>query len=179
MCAVVGVGVAFTGESQLLRPPGGQDEDRFESLCLKCDRCRSVCPCSCLTIATLENGVINARTPRIDFHKGYCNFCGKCADVCPTGAILPGFDPDGDKIGIAVVDHDECLAFRGGGCERCVDACPYDAIDFSASYPVVDASRCNGCGQCEYVCPSNVLRSFSGSRSTRGINVCLEDEAAS
>ena len=174
--AVGGVGVAFAGDGTLLRPPGAQDEERFRKLCIKCDRCRSACPQNCITIATVENGFVNARTPRLDFHKGICDFCDKCANVCPTGAILSGFDETTQKIGLAVLDADECLALNGGGCRRCVDSCPYEALEWTGSAPRVIADACNGCGICENVCPSGSLRSFSGSRALRGINVVVEGE---
>lgn len=177
MAAVGGVGVALAGQDELLRPPGAQDETRFLKLCLKCDRCRSVCPQTCITISTLEQGLINARTPRLDFHKGYCDFCGKCADVCPTGAILPGFDEAVDRVGVAVIDEDECLAFSGsGGCRKCIEECPYEAIVAVAGVPRVIADSCNGCGICEHACPSGSLRAFSGDRKRRGINVVCGSE---
>lgn len=171
MCAVGGIGTALSGKGDILRPPGGQDSARFAALCIKCDRCRSACPEGCITVATLENGILNARTPRMDFHKGFCTFCSKCADVCSTGAISAGFDLNVQKIGCAVIDQDQCLAYNGGGCRKCADACTYGAISWTGSHPVVDASLCNGCGICENACPSNSLRSFSGSRDTRGINI--------
>ena len=34
----------------------------------------------------------------------------------------------------------------------------------------IDQEKCNGCGICEYRCPSNTYRSFSGG-TRRGINV--------
>lgn len=74
LCAVGGVGTALNGKGGILRPPGGQDAARFSALCIKCDRCRSACPESCITMATLENGILNARTPRLDFHKGTARF---------------------------------------------------------------------------------------------------------
>ncbi len=75
------------------------------------------------------------------------------------------------RIGVAVIDGDRCIGWIQGSCRVCVDACPYDAMSTDASgRPVVDATRCNGCGICEYRCPSNTYRSFSGG-TRRGINV--------
>jgi len=179
MFCVGGAGVALAGEQTLLRPPGGQDEATFRKLCLKCDRCRSACPRGCITITTIENGLLNARTPRLDFHKGSCDFCGICSAVCPTGAIAAGFDAETQKVGIAVLDENECLALNGGGCQRCIDACPYGALEWTGSAPRVVVDACNGCGACENVCPSGSLRSFSGARTQRGINVVAESGAQS
>lgn len=108
----------------------------------------------------------------MDFHRGACDFCGKCEDVCPAGSIL-GAHETSSVIGIAEVDQQRCIAWVQGGCEVCVEACPYDALSLDESArPVVNASACNGCGVCENVCPSNTYLSFVGGKE-RGINVHL------
>lgn len=163
-------GRAFAGEPSLVRPPGGQNEERFLSLCLKCDKCRSICPLGCISTATLEDGIVNARTPYLDFEKGYCDFCNLCIDVCPVRAFEP-FDPTVDKVGIAVVDENECVAWKQAGCTVCAEACPFGAIALSETgKPIVDADVCNGCGLCENVCPSASYMHYTGARR-RGINV--------
>ena len=105
----------------------------------------------------------------LDFHKGYCDFCGKCQTACPTGA-LGSFDPQRDKLGVAVVQKDRCIAYFEG-CVECEKACPYEAIALDdVGHPVIDAAKCNGCGVCENVCPALVYRSFAGG-SRRGVVV--------
>ena len=144
--ALAGVGasaIAFAGEGGLLRPPGGQDEGALVAACVKCDRCRSACPTNVVGVAHVEDGLLQARTPVLDFHKGYCDFCGKCQTACPTGE----------------------------GCVECEKACPYEAIALDdVGHPVIDAAKCNGCGVCENVCPALVYRSFAGG-SRRGVVV--------
>ena len=176
LCALGGV-ATVVGEDDLLRPPGGQDEAAFLAACLRCDKCRSVCPQSCVWPSALEDGLIAYRMPKIDFHRGYCTFCNACIEVCPTKA-LGSFDPALNRIGLAVVDRDECIAYRTGGCRVCVDACPYDAIALDGGgRPSVDEGLCNGCGACEYACPSASLGSYTGT-GRRGINVTRVDSAA-
>ncbi|MFR1166695.1 MAG: 4Fe-4S binding protein [Adlercreutzia equolifaciens] len=34
------------------------------------------------------------------------------------------------------------------------------ALHDDERHPVVDAAKCNGCGECERICPANVLTSF-------------------
>ncbi|WP_276915662.1 4Fe-4S dicluster domain-containing protein [Parvibacter caecicola] len=173
MAVIGGAGRAFAGDGSLLRLPGAQDEQRFLATCLKCDKCRSVCPQNCVSLATVEEGLVVARTPKLDFHKGYCDFCDRCIEVCPTGALRP-FSPDQEKLGVAVIDQEECIAWKQGGCVKCVEACPYQVVALNQNgRPVVDAQRCNGCGACEFACPSATFMSYSGSRR-RGINVQKE-----
>ncbi len=170
LVACGGLTQAFAGEGAILRPPGGQDKGRFAAMCIRCDRCRSACPQNCISVAHVEDGFVNARTPRIDFRKGACDFCGKCIEACPTQALV-AFDESREKIGLAVVDVRECLAYRSTGCKVCFEKCPYEAISLEGNNkPVVDAKRCNGCGLCEFLCPSASLGSYGGS-TKRGINV--------
>jgi len=126
----------------------------------------------------LEDGLLEARTPKIDFHEGLCDFCNRCIEVCPTGALKP-FDPEMEKIGIAVVMQDYCIAWKNPNtCIKCLEPCSYDAISFENGVPLVNADNCNGCGACEYVCPAHVNRSVTGDmmRGTRGIMVFSDSE---
>ena len=205
------------GNTRLLRPPGGQNEEHFLATCIKCDRCRSVCPRGAILVANLEDGLINARTPRMDFHSrrfvssvreeeliaehsaetgesliataegalfdqgmklvqdasgsSFCDFCNLCIESCPTGALKP-FDPRTEWIGEAVLVPSVCIAFeKRGGCRKCVDFCPFNAITLDENMrPVIDPSHCNGCGVCENICPANSYRTYK-SAGSRGINV--------
>lgn len=160
---------------RFLRPPGGQEEKSFLSKCLKCDRCRSVCPTSVIGVVHAEESSLSSRTPTMLFHLGHCTFCNRCVEVCPTRA-LQAFEVRTVKIGIAkITDH--CIAWNYGGCTVCQSACSYHAIRLDAlKRPIIDPAKCNGCGLCEKVCPALVLRSYLGG-TTRGIVVCPVEDA--
>lgn len=177
MVAVGGVAKAFAGEGSLVRPPGAYSEAHLLGACIKCDRCRSACPQNVIDVGHIEEGFLNARTPKLQFRKGYCDFCDnydsfRCVESCPTGALLAGFDPLVEKVGRAEIDTGECLLYRSSSCSKpCIDICDYDALWLDASGHVqVIEDACNGCGACEFVCPSSSYGTYTGSKN-RGINV--------
>lgn len=163
------IGHSNVSEASLVRPPGSRPEAEFLARRIRCDRCRSVCHTNAVGIAHFETGFLAMRTPVMTFHLGHCDFCKKCAEVCPTGAI-EDFAPETVRIGIAVVTE-SCIALRTGACTKCYEACPYDAVTLDARRrPIVDSLKCNGCGMCEYICPSNIFQAYQGKR-VRGIIV--------
>jgi ferredoxin-type protein NapG len=160
--------VDIVSSEALVRPPGAQDEDMLLATCIRCQKCMEVCPQNAINITHIENGLLQARLPKMDFHLGWCNFCEdvnggpRCAAVCPTGAIAK-IDSPTVTIGVAQLTREWCLAYRGTGCHSCQDACTYNAITLDADHvPVVNESVCNGCGACENACISLSAGSLSG-----------------
>lgn len=175
LAALGGGARALAGDAELLRPPGGQDDARFFGNCIRCNRCVGACPTRAIGYATVEDGVLNVRQPVMRFRIGWCDMCGgdpRCIAACPTGALAP-FDPEADKIGVAVVDEGECELFGvSGHCSApCVDACEWDALRIDEQGRlVVDEERCNGCGACENVCVSGSYGGYAAS-GKRGVNI--------
>ena len=68
------------------------------------------------------------------FRVRMCRHCDEppCAEACPEQAISKR------PAGIVVIDEDRCV-----GCRECIDACPYDAIDYDMSRGI--ACKCNLC----------------------------------
>ena len=165
---------ALAGDSSnLLRPPGISSEEDFLSKCNRCQRCVQVCPTRVVLPASFNHGISRANTPEITFKRGYCNSCLKCSEVCPTGALSPVTENTLD-IGIAVIIEPDCVAWDWEGCTVCVDKCPLKAIYLDEyKRPVVIAERCNGCGVCQFVCPSTSLRT-----SIKGKGIIVEPRPA-
>ncbi|UTB33799.1 MAG: CoB--CoM heterodisulfide reductase iron-sulfur subunit A family protein [Methanobacterium sp. ERen5] len=53
---------------------------------------------------------------------------------------------------IATVDEDVC-----GGCEVCIDLCPYGAVERIDEKAHINIALCKGCGTCVGACPSGAL----------------------
>ena len=173
--ALGGAARPFAASADVLRPPGALPEEEFMARCNRCERCISVCPEDVLRPMGIEEGVVQVKTPTLDYRSDFCTFCDLCREVCPVAAIGPvdPYVPEDGRIGVAVVHEDLCLAFlEAGSCGICIDTCEdYEALSFDAARrPVVDAAKCNGCGECEKICPANILTSFGGGQ-VRGIQV--------
>lgn len=53
---------------------------------------------------------------------------------------------------VARVDPAKCT-----GCGRCVEACPFGAIEIRNGVAVVDEAICRGCRACASVCPTGAI----------------------
>lgn len=173
---LVGLGfIRFLGRNdRFIRPPGALPEEGFLSLCIKCQKCQEVCPTGTITPVLVTEDVASVGTPKLDFRLGYCNLCMRCIEVCPTGA-LQLTKKEAVRLGIAQVDKERCVAWTGGGCTKCYAECPVEAIALDSNQrPIVDASRCNGCGLCEYICPSASLRAYTGGKGIVVVGIGME-----
>lgn len=178
--ALFGVGgLSYVKRDPVVRPPGGQDESRLISACIRCQKCVESCPRGVIVPAHVETGFVNLRTPTMNFDANWCDWCAQdnggqplCVEVCPTKALsLPeGANFQNTLIGKAVLYQDLCLAYRMTGCAFCYDACPYEAIELDEQgYPSILLDKCNGCGACESACVSMKNASISAGSSHRAI----------
>ena len=179
-------GLKYIGTQPIIRPPGGQDEDRLVSACIRCEKCYEICPRDVIVPAHIEDGLINILSPNLNFDRDYCNWCAEenkgvplCAQACPTQALsLPeGATVLNTIIGKAELNESWCLAYRLIGCRFCYDACPYEAMALDEyKRPYVIEDKCNGCGACECVCVSLQNASITAGATERAIIVRALDE---
>lgn len=112
--------------------------------CSGCKTCQLVCALSKFRTSNPSLAFLNVKgkfpAPG-KYDVDYCDQCGKCAEVCPVGAI---------EQTRSVFDIDPALCI---GCKLCIEACPYDVIRFIEGI----AHKCNDCGQCAEICPRNAL----------------------
>lgn len=151
-----------------LRPPGALPEDRFLGACVRCGLCVRDCPYDTLGLARLGDGVALG-TPYFTARRVPCEMCEDipCVAACPTAALDKQLKQINDaRMGLAVlVDHENCLNYRGLRCDVCYRACPL--IDKAITLelhenlrtgrhtlfiPVVHSEACTGCGKCEKSC---------------------------
>lgn len=145
-------------------PPGAGSARRFASRCTGCQLCVATCPNGVLRPSERLTTLMQ---PEASYERGYCRpECGKCAEVCPTGAIRLAdlAEKVSTQIGHAVWVGENCLPLTEGvSCGNCARHCPSGAIlmvaadpadPASPKIPAVDTERCIGCGACEYLCPA-------------------------
>lgn len=149
--------------STLIRPPGALPEPMFQARCVRCGECVKGCLTNTLQLVWWEAGLSGLWTPKIQArHAGCEQNCNLCGQLCPTGAIRP-LSMDEKifaKVGTARIIPSRCIAWeQNKRCLICDEICPYNAISsqfvagHAVTVPVVDESRCNGCGYCENKCP--------------------------
>lgn len=190
--------------SLVLRPPGAKVEKDFMSLCIKCGMCVEACPFDTLALAKPEDNA-PLGTPFFKPRSIPCYMCKDipCVPPCPTGALSEmavsrkmndgsvKLDITVAKMGVAVVDSDQCIAYWGIQCDACYRACPLMnqaiVIDHSRNdrtgkhaflVPRVVGDVCTGCGLCEKACvtekasifvlPLEVAKGKAGSNYIKG-----------
>ena len=114
--------------------------------CIGCEACSVACiiennPATGPFIRVQTIGGESKDTPKgryqelkMEFLPRLCMHCDSppCAKACPNHAIKKR--PDG----LVILYSEEC-----NGCQLCIDACPYDAISYSADSGLVE--KCNFC----------------------------------
>ncbi len=174
---VIWGGLVSEGRSaaMVLRPPGALPEKDFLGKCIRCGICVTACPYDTLFLAGPGTDAPTG-TPRLVPRDVPCYLCTDipCTAECPTGALEPALvsddggrtlDVNRTRIGLAVMDYENCIAAWGLRCDACYRACPLldQAITLEHTrnertgrhavlLPKVHADTCTGCGLCERSC---------------------------
>lgn len=128
---------------------------------------RKVCPWGCLGMGACTDACHNHACDVqdcghavIDHEK--CTKCGACVQMCPKHIIKR--IPATASVYVACSGHDKgkdvreickhgCLA-----CGMCVRTCEAGAISMVENLPVIDYSKCTGCGKCSEKCPVKCIK---------------------
>lgn len=152
-----------------IRPPGALAETDFNATCIKCGQCVRACPYDTLRLAPVGADV-PVGTPYYTPREVPCYMCVDipCTAACPTGALDPGLnDINAARMGLAVIDIENCLSWQGLRCEICHRVCPVQGEAITVEHhprrlskhamfvPVVHSDACTGCGLCESACPTD------------------------
>ncbi|MGA2296600.1 MAG: 4Fe-4S dicluster domain-containing protein, partial [FCB group bacterium] len=149
-------------------PPGAKSIKHYTSKCTACNLCVSICCNQVLQPSFLEFGIAGIMQPRMDYHKGYCNYeCNDCGKVCPTGAILP-LEASQKKLiqlGKAKFIKKSCIVItEKTECGACSEHCPTKAVQMVLNeglfLPEINEKICVGCGACEYACPTKPYKAI-------------------
>lgn len=153
---------------EAIRPPGARTGADFLARCIKCGQCVDACPYDTLRLATVAAGA-PVGTPYFLARETPCYLCENipCVAACPTGALDPALRDIRDaRMGLAVIDTENCLSWQGLRCEICVRECPLQGTAITIEnhprrlskhamfIPVVHSNACTGCGICEQACPT-------------------------
>lgn len=147
-----------------ITPPGAFSAQHLQQHCTACQLCISSCPNEVLKPSSELETLMQ---PEMNFEHGACRpECTRCSEVCPTEAISPitRAEKSSIQIGHAVWISKNCLINTDEiPCGNCARHCPNGAIrmapkdandEYSVQVPIIDVTRCIGCGMCESVCPA-------------------------
>ncbi|MBC8212490.1 MAG: ferredoxin-type protein NapG [Gammaproteobacteria bacterium] len=152
-----------------MRPPGALDEKDFNAKCIKCGQCVTACPYDTLKLANTSDQT-PIGTPYFIARDIPCYMCPDipCMKACPTGALTPKLENIEDaRMGLAVIDIENCLSWLGLRCEICHRECPVKDSAITVEHhprklskhamfvPLVHSDACTGCGICEKACPTD------------------------
>ena len=118
--------------------------------CIGCLECVRACSTAFFKVPDPEKACLKI-VEKNDWKPVTCIQCGKCATVCPEGAISK------NALGVWTIDRKKCT-----GCGKCRAVCPMDVM--------VEASptltgKCISCGLCAKACPMDVLYIAEGPKA--------------
>ncbi len=152
-CDVAGDDYVYTGvedcKMAALVPNGGAKSCSYG--CLGFGSCVKACDFDAIHVV---NGVALVDS-------GLCKACGKCVAACPKKLIE--LRPVSGVANVACSSHGKGKpvmdACKSGciGCTLCEKQCEHGAIVMDNNIPLIDYTKCTGCGKCAEKCPKKII----------------------
>jgi len=133
--------------------------------CLGLGTCVRACPFDAIHIN--ENGIAV-----VDRDK--CTACGKCVVACPKKLIE--LIPRSSQVQVLCISQDKGKDVRANckvgciGCQICVKACQFDAIDFKNNLAKINYDKCVNCMVCAEKCPTKAIFADFANRKAASID---------
>ncbi len=123
------------------------------------------CAFSCLglgsCVAACPFGAMEIRDGIVQIDEKFCTGCGLCIDTCPKNILH--LRPLHKRITVTCHNTDKGVEAKNAcisaciACMKCQKACTYDAISIDGFLAKIDYEKCNNCGACVDVCPTNAI----------------------
>ena len=137
-------------EPVVLKAPGKKLTVRKDRTCIGCLECVRACARAFYKVDDAGKACLAIVEKKGEPAPAVCIQCGKCARVCPSGAITKNVK------GVYTVDRRKCT-----NCGACREACPFHImVDGGAA-----TSKCIACGICAKACPMDVLAVAEGPKA--------------
>lgn len=115
-----------------------------------CTGCR-ICEVAC---SNAHGGGFDVEAARLYLKEGrggprplVCTLCGRCVEVCPTGALSMD-----ERTGAVILEESRC-----DSCGICVEECPVGVIRMDENRRPLICDLCGGAPECEEWCPREVF----------------------
>ena len=148
----------FEEETIFIAPP------RVSGKCTGCKLCEAICSMthfgivdpslSSIHVLSMEDDWVKERSTKIIER----NVCRQCKGITPCMVVCPMLEKGAlyrdRKTKAVLVNYDVCIR-----CQRCIEACPYDAITYSEKMDrMIKCDLCGGEPKCVEWCPPQLLR---------------------
>lgn len=137
-------------EAPILKTPGKRLTVNRNARCIGCLECVRACASAFYKADDANLACLKVVEKKGEPAPAVCIQCGKCAAVCPTGAITK------NAKGVYVINKKLC-----SGCGKCREACPFGVMVAAPDTQLT--SKCIACGICAKACPMDVLAIGEGS----------------
>ena len=121
--------------------------------CLGLGTCERACPFDAIHIDPIKQIAV------VDEEK--CQACKKCVAACPQHVL--SMRPAGRVVNVGCHNPEKGIALKEKcdraciGCEACVKACNFGAIEMENGVPKIDYEKCVGCMACADACPTGAM----------------------